>query len=38
MARPLKALLWAGAAAVALVAVWAWQHFGLGALLSLIHI
>ena len=35
MARPLKALLWAGAAAVALVAVWAWQHFGLGALLTL---
>ena len=35
MARPSKALLWAGAAAVALVAVWAWQHFGLGALLTL---
>jgi pyruvate/2-oxoglutarate dehydrogenase complex dihydrolipoamide dehydrogenase (E3) component/uncharacterized membrane protein YdjX (TVP38/TMEM64 family) len=35
MARPLKALLWTGAAAVALVAVWAWQHFGLGALLTL---
>lgn len=35
MARPSKALLWAGAAAVALLAVWAWQHFGLGALLTL---
>ncbi|MCE2985846.1 MAG: pyridine nucleotide-disulfide oxidoreductase, partial [Burkholderiales bacterium] len=35
MARPSKALLWAGAAAVALVAVWAWQYFGLGALLTL---
>jgi pyruvate/2-oxoglutarate dehydrogenase complex dihydrolipoamide dehydrogenase (E3) component/uncharacterized membrane protein YdjX (TVP38/TMEM64 family) len=35
MARPSKAQLWAGAAAVALVAVWAWQHFGLGALLTL---
>ncbi|MCZ8164956.1 MAG: FAD-dependent oxidoreductase [Betaproteobacteria bacterium] len=35
MARPSKPLLWAGAAAVALVAVWAWQHFGLGALLTL---
>jgi pyruvate/2-oxoglutarate dehydrogenase complex dihydrolipoamide dehydrogenase (E3) component/uncharacterized membrane protein YdjX (TVP38/TMEM64 family) len=35
MARPSKALLWAGAAAVALVAVWAWQHVGLGALLTL---
>jgi pyruvate/2-oxoglutarate dehydrogenase complex dihydrolipoamide dehydrogenase (E3) component/uncharacterized membrane protein YdjX (TVP38/TMEM64 family) len=35
MARPSKPLLWAGAAAVALVAVWVWQHFGLGALLTL---
>ena len=35
MLRPSKALLWAGAAAVALVAVWAWQYFGLGALLTL---
>jgi pyruvate/2-oxoglutarate dehydrogenase complex dihydrolipoamide dehydrogenase (E3) component/uncharacterized membrane protein YdjX (TVP38/TMEM64 family) len=35
MARLSKPLLWAGAAAVALVAVWAWQHFGLGALLTL---
>ena len=35
MDRPLKALLWTGAAAVALVTVWAWQHFGLGALLTL---
>ncbi|MFM7848839.1 MAG: FAD-dependent oxidoreductase [Rubrivivax sp.] len=35
MDRPLKALLWTGAAAVALVAVWAWQHLGQGALLTL---
>jgi pyruvate/2-oxoglutarate dehydrogenase complex dihydrolipoamide dehydrogenase (E3) component/uncharacterized membrane protein YdjX (TVP38/TMEM64 family) len=35
MARPSKPLLWAGAAAVALMAVWAWQHFGLGSLLTL---
>jgi pyruvate/2-oxoglutarate dehydrogenase complex dihydrolipoamide dehydrogenase (E3) component/uncharacterized membrane protein YdjX (TVP38/TMEM64 family) len=35
MARPAKALPWAGAAAVLLVAVWAWQHYGLGALLTL---
>ena len=35
MARPSKPLLWAGATAVGLVAVWAWQHFGLGALLTL---
>ena len=35
MARPSKALMWTGAAAVALVAVWAWQHFGLGELLTL---
>jgi pyruvate/2-oxoglutarate dehydrogenase complex dihydrolipoamide dehydrogenase (E3) component/uncharacterized membrane protein YdjX (TVP38/TMEM64 family) len=35
MIRPRKAWLWAGVAAVALVVVWAWQHFGLGALLTL---
>jgi pyruvate/2-oxoglutarate dehydrogenase complex dihydrolipoamide dehydrogenase (E3) component/uncharacterized membrane protein YdjX (TVP38/TMEM64 family) len=35
MARPSKALLWAGAAAVALVAVWAWRQYDLGALLTL---
>jgi pyruvate/2-oxoglutarate dehydrogenase complex dihydrolipoamide dehydrogenase (E3) component/uncharacterized membrane protein YdjX (TVP38/TMEM64 family) len=35
MARPSKALPWAGAAAVALLVLWAWQHFGLGALLTL---
>ena len=35
MARPSKPLLWVAAAAVALLAVWAWQHFGLGALLTL---
>jgi pyruvate/2-oxoglutarate dehydrogenase complex dihydrolipoamide dehydrogenase (E3) component/uncharacterized membrane protein YdjX (TVP38/TMEM64 family) len=34
----LKVLLWAGAAVVALVALWAWQHFGLGALLTLDHL
>jgi pyruvate/2-oxoglutarate dehydrogenase complex dihydrolipoamide dehydrogenase (E3) component/uncharacterized membrane protein YdjX (TVP38/TMEM64 family) len=38
MARPSKALLWAGAAAVALLVLWAWQHFGLGALLTLDHL
>jgi pyruvate/2-oxoglutarate dehydrogenase complex dihydrolipoamide dehydrogenase (E3) component/uncharacterized membrane protein YdjX (TVP38/TMEM64 family) len=38
MARPSKALLWAGAAAGVLVALWAWQHFGLGALLTLDHL
>ena len=38
MAHPSKALLWAGAAAVALAAAWAWQHFGLGALLTLDHL
>jgi pyruvate/2-oxoglutarate dehydrogenase complex dihydrolipoamide dehydrogenase (E3) component/uncharacterized membrane protein YdjX (TVP38/TMEM64 family) len=37
-ARPSKVLLWAGAAVVALVALWAWQHFGLGALLTLDHL
>lgn len=35
MARPSKPLLWVAAAAVALLAIWAWQHFGLGALLTL---
>jgi pyruvate/2-oxoglutarate dehydrogenase complex dihydrolipoamide dehydrogenase (E3) component/uncharacterized membrane protein YdjX (TVP38/TMEM64 family) len=35
MARPSKALLWAGAAGLALVAAWAWRHFDLGALLTL---
>jgi pyruvate/2-oxoglutarate dehydrogenase complex dihydrolipoamide dehydrogenase (E3) component/uncharacterized membrane protein YdjX (TVP38/TMEM64 family) len=35
MARPSKALLWAGAAGLALVAVWAWRHYELGALLTL---
>ena len=29
MARPSKPLLWVAAAAVALLAVWAWQHFGI---------
>ena len=35
MARPSKALLWAGAAGLALLAVWAWRHYELGALLTL---
>ncbi|HRH88814.1 MAG TPA: FAD-dependent oxidoreductase [Rubrivivax sp.] len=35
MARPTNPLLWVAVAAVALVAAWAWQHFGLGALLTL---
>ena len=35
MARPSKALLWAGAAGLALAAAWAWRHFDLGALLTL---
>ena len=35
MARPSRTLLWVGAAAVAVASVWAWQHFGLGALLNL---
>jgi pyruvate/2-oxoglutarate dehydrogenase complex dihydrolipoamide dehydrogenase (E3) component/uncharacterized membrane protein YdjX (TVP38/TMEM64 family) len=35
MARPSKALLWAGAAGLALVAAWAWRHFDLGVLLTL---
>jgi pyruvate/2-oxoglutarate dehydrogenase complex dihydrolipoamide dehydrogenase (E3) component/uncharacterized membrane protein YdjX (TVP38/TMEM64 family) len=35
MARPSKAGGWLAAAAAALLAVWAWQHFGLGALLTL---
>ncbi|GAP36748.1 FAD-dependent oxidoreductase [Piscinibacter sakaiensis] len=33
--RSSKALPWAGAVLVALLAAWAWQHFGLGALLTL---
>ena len=33
MARPSKALLWAGAAGLALAAAWAWPHFEQGALL-----
>ena len=35
MARLSKGAVWASAVAVALVAIWAWQHFGLGALLTL---
>jgi pyruvate/2-oxoglutarate dehydrogenase complex dihydrolipoamide dehydrogenase (E3) component/uncharacterized membrane protein YdjX (TVP38/TMEM64 family) len=35
MSRHSKALLWAGATAVVLVTIWAWQYFGLGALLTL---
>ena len=35
MARLSKGVVWASAVAVALVAIWAWQHFGLGALLTL---
>ncbi|MFM1987741.1 MAG: hypothetical protein RJA99_698 [Pseudomonadota bacterium] len=35
MAPRSKAPLWAGAVAVVLAALWAWQHFGLGALLTL---
>jgi pyruvate/2-oxoglutarate dehydrogenase complex dihydrolipoamide dehydrogenase (E3) component/uncharacterized membrane protein YdjX (TVP38/TMEM64 family) len=35
MARPSKALLWAGGAGLALVAAWAWRHFDVGALLTL---
>jgi pyruvate/2-oxoglutarate dehydrogenase complex dihydrolipoamide dehydrogenase (E3) component/uncharacterized membrane protein YdjX (TVP38/TMEM64 family) len=35
MARPTRALLWAGAAAVLLLAAWAWRHFDLGSLLTL---
>ena len=35
MARPTKPLLWVAVAAVALVAAWVWQHFGLGALMTL---
>ena len=38
MGRPPKALLWAGAAALALGALWGWQHFDLGALLTLDHL
>jgi uncharacterized membrane protein YdjX (TVP38/TMEM64 family) len=35
MARPSKALLWAGAAAWRWWWCWAWRHFDLGALLTL---
>ena len=35
MARASKGLLWAGVAAVVVAAAWAWQHFGLGDLLTL---
>ena len=35
MARAGKGLLWAGVAGAALAAAWAWQHFGLGELLTL---
>jgi pyruvate/2-oxoglutarate dehydrogenase complex dihydrolipoamide dehydrogenase (E3) component/uncharacterized membrane protein YdjX (TVP38/TMEM64 family) len=35
MARPAKALLWAGAAVLVVAAAWAWRHFDLGALLTL---
>jgi pyruvate/2-oxoglutarate dehydrogenase complex dihydrolipoamide dehydrogenase (E3) component/uncharacterized membrane protein YdjX (TVP38/TMEM64 family) len=38
MARASKPLLWAGVAVVALMAAWAWQHFGLGSLLTLDHL
>jgi pyruvate/2-oxoglutarate dehydrogenase complex dihydrolipoamide dehydrogenase (E3) component/uncharacterized membrane protein YdjX (TVP38/TMEM64 family) len=38
MARPSKALLWAGAALLALVALWAWRQYDLGALLTLDHL
>jgi pyruvate/2-oxoglutarate dehydrogenase complex dihydrolipoamide dehydrogenase (E3) component/uncharacterized membrane protein YdjX (TVP38/TMEM64 family) len=38
MGRTSKPLLWAGVAVVALMAVWAWQHFGLGSLLTLDHL
>ena len=38
MARTSKPLLWAGLAVVALMAGWAWQHFGLGSLLTLDHL
>jgi len=35
MARAYRTAMWCGAAAVALAAAWAWQHFGLAALLTL---
>ncbi|MCU0963469.1 MAG: FAD-dependent oxidoreductase [Methylibium sp.] len=35
MARPHKTWLWSGAAALALLALWAWRQYDLGALLTL---
>jgi hypothetical protein len=35
MARSHKTWLWAGAAALALLALWAWRQYDLGALLTL---
>jgi pyruvate/2-oxoglutarate dehydrogenase complex dihydrolipoamide dehydrogenase (E3) component/uncharacterized membrane protein YdjX (TVP38/TMEM64 family) len=35
MTRPPRALLWTGAALLALLVAWAWQHLGVGALLTL---
>ena len=35
MTRPSRSVLWAGAAALALLAVWAWRHHELGTLLTL---
>ncbi|MCU0922349.1 MAG: VTT domain-containing protein, partial [Burkholderiaceae bacterium] len=35
MPRPSRTLLWAGTAAVSLVALWAWRQYDLGALLTL---
>jgi pyruvate/2-oxoglutarate dehydrogenase complex dihydrolipoamide dehydrogenase (E3) component/uncharacterized membrane protein YdjX (TVP38/TMEM64 family) len=38
MARPSRPLVWAGVVAVAVLVVWAWQHFALGSLLTLDHL
>ncbi len=38
MARISKPLVWGGIAVVALIGAWAWQHFGLGSLLTLDHL
>jgi pyruvate/2-oxoglutarate dehydrogenase complex dihydrolipoamide dehydrogenase (E3) component/uncharacterized membrane protein YdjX (TVP38/TMEM64 family) len=38
MTRPSRILLWAGAALVALVALWAWRAYDLGSLLTLEHL